>query len=127
MKALLLICGFIVTILSFLSILYNFISADGENERPDAILNVLTFPMIIVGISLLICSSDGRFTGVHDTRSDVYIITDIEEQFEQGQFIAKYKAKSYDTEHRIHETGVEIQFYDALQKFHVGDTLKLSR
>lgn len=127
MKVLLLTCGFIVTILSFLSILHNFISADGENERPDAVLNCLTFPMVVVGICLLVSSAEGRFTGVHDTRSDVYIITDIEEQFEHGQFIAKYKAKSYDTEHRIHETGVEIQFYDALQKFHVGDTLKLTR
>lgn len=125
MKTLLLICGFIVTILSFLSILYNYISCDDENERPNAIQNVLMIPMVVVGVCLLFSSTEGRFTGVHDTRSDVYIITDIEEQFEHGQFIAKYKAKSYDTEHRIHETGVEIQFYDALQKFHVGDTLKL--
>jgi hypothetical protein len=124
MKALLLACGLIVTILSFLSILYNYISCD-EDEGPNAIQNVLMFPMVVVGLCLLFSSTEGRFTGVHDTRSDVYIITDIEEQFEHGQFIAKYKAKSYDTEHRIHETGVDIQFYDALQKFHVGDTLKL--
>lgn len=125
MKALLLACGFIVTILSFLSILYNYINCDDENERPNTIQNLLMIPMVVVGVCLLFSSTEGRFTGVHDTRSDVYIITDIEEQFEHGQFIAKYKAKSYDTEHRIHETGVEIQFYDALQKFHVGDTLKL--
>lgn len=123
MKVLLLTCGFIVTILSFLSILHNYISCD-ENEGPDALLNGFMIPMVVVGICLLFSSTEGRFTGVHDTRSDVYIITDIEEQFEHGQFIAKYKAKSYDTEHRIHETGVNIQFYDALQKFHVGDTLK---
>lgn len=125
MKALLVACGLIVTILSFLSILYNYINCDDENERPNAIQNVLMIPMVVVGVCLLFSSTEGRFTGVHDTRSDVYIITDIEEQFEHGQFIAKYKAKSYDTEHRIHETGVDIQFYDALQKFHVGDTLKL--
>lgn len=124
MKALLLACSLIVTILSVLSILHNYISCD-EDEGPNAIQNVLMIPIVVVGICLLVSSTEGRFTGVHDTRSDVYIITDIEEQFEHGQFIAKYKAKSYDTEHRIHETGVDIQFYDALQKFHVGDTLKL--
>lgn len=124
MKALLLACGLIVTILSVLSILYNYISCD-EDEGPNSIQNALMIPIVVVGICLLFSSTEGRFTGVHDTRSDVYIITDIEEQFEHGQFIAKYKAKSYDTEHRIHETGVDIQFYDALQKFHVGDTLKL--
>ena len=124
MKALLLACGLIVTILSFISIVHNYISCD-ENEGPNALQNALMIPIVVVGICLLFSSTEGRFTGVHDTRSDVYIITDIEEQFEHGQFIAKYKAKSYDTEHRIHETGVDIQFYDALQKFHVGDTLKL--
>lgn len=127
MKALLLTCGLIVTIVSVLVILYNLISSDYKNESVDYVLNGLAFVMLMVGIGLSVSAADGRFTGVHDTRSDVYIITEIEERFETGEFIAKYKAKSYDTEHRIHETGVEIQFYDALQKFHVGDTLKFGK
>ena len=125
MKALLLACGFIVTIVLVLAVLYNFINADYENKNPDPVQNGLIFVSIIVGIILIVSAEHEGFTGVHDTRSDVYIITDIEERFDEGQFIAKYKASSYDTKNRINKTSVDIQFYDALQKFHVGDTLKL--
>ncbi len=125
MKVLLLTCGLIVTIMSVLSVLYNLITADYENRNPDTVWNVLTVITMTTGLVLIVSSTQGSFTGVHDTRSDIYIITDIEEQFNKGQFIAKYKANSYDTENRINRTSVEIQFYDALQKFHVGDTLKL--
>lgn len=125
MKALLLACGLIVTIVSMLAVLYNLINADYENKNPDPVQNGLIFVSIIVGLILIVSSTQGSFTGVHDTRSDVYIITDIEERFDEGQFIAKYKASSYDTKNRINKTSVDIQFYDALQKFHVGDTLKL--
>lgn len=127
MKALLLTCGLIVIIVSVLIILYNHIASDYEDKSPDYVLDGLTFVLLVVGIGLSISAADGRFTGVHDTRSDVYIITEIEERFETGQFIAKYKAKSYDTENRLNQTGVDIQFYDALQKFHVGDTLKFGK
>lgn len=127
MKALLLTCGLIVTIVSFVSMLYDFISSDYDKKYPDKILNILLGIMTVTGVILIVSSSDGRFTGVHDTRSDVYIITKIEEEYVDGQFIAKYKARSYNTEHRLNQTGVVIQFYDALEKFHVGDTLKLEK
>lgn len=127
MKALLLACGLIVTIVSALAVLYNLITADSENKNPDPFQNGLIFVSIIVGLILIVSAAQGSFTGVHDTRSDVYIITDIEEQFDEGQFIAKYKANSYDTKNRINKTSVEIQFYDALQKYHVGDTLKFGK
>lgn len=127
MKALLLTCGLIVTIVSFVSMLYDFISSDYDKKYPDKILNILLGIMTVTGVILIVSSSDGRFTGVHDTRSDVYIITKIEEEYVDEQFIAKYKARSYNTEHRLNQTGVVIQFYDALEKFHVGDTLKLEK
>lgn len=127
MKALLLTCGLIVTIVSFVSMLYDFISSDYDKKYPDKILNILLGIMTVTGVILIVSSSDGRFTGVHDTRSDVYIITKIEEEYNDEQFIAKYKARSYNTEHRLNQTGVVIQFYDALEKFHVGDTLKLEK
>lgn len=127
MKALLLTCGLIVTIVSFVSMLYDFISSDYDKKYPDKILNILLGIMTVTGVILIVSSDDGRFTGVHDTRSDVYIITKIEEEYVDEQFIAKYKARSYNTEHRLNQTGVVIQFYDALEKFHVGDTLKLEK
>lgn len=127
MKALLLTCGLIVTIVSFVSMLYDFISSDYNKKYPDKILNILLGIMTVTGVILIVSSGDGRFTGVHDTRSDVYIITKIEEEYVDEQFIAKYKARSYNTEHRLNQTGVVIQFYDALEKFHVGDTLKLEK
>lgn len=127
MKALLLTCGLIVTIVSFVSMLYDFISSDYDKKYPDKILNILLGIITVTGVILIVSSSDGRLTGVHDTRSDVYIITEIEDEYVDEQFIAKYKARSYNTEHRLHQTGVVIQFYDALEKFHVGDTLKLEK
>lgn len=127
MKALLLSCGLIVVIVSSILMIYDFVTSDYDKKYPDKIQNVLLFIISIVGIVLIVSSTSGVFTGVHDTRSDVYIITKIEEEYVNEQFIAKYKARSYNTEHRLNQTGVVIQFYDALEKFHVGDTLKLEK
>lgn len=127
MKALLLTCGIIITFVSSVSMMYDYISSDYNKKYPNRFQNVLLFIISVMGLVLMISSSYGRFTGVHDTRSDVYIITNAEAQYDDGQLIAKYKARSYGTEDRVNQTGVVIQFYDAIEKFHIGDTLKLEK
>lgn len=127
MKALLLTCGIIITFMSSVSMLYDYISSDYNKKYPNTFQNVLLFMISVMGLVLMLSSSYGQYTGVHDTRSDVYIITNAEVQHDDGQLIAKYKARSYDTENQVHQTSVVIQFYDAIEKFHVGDTLKLEK
>lgn len=127
MKALLLTCGIIITFVSSISMMYDYISSDYNKKYPNRFQNVLLFIISIVGLVLMVSSSSGQYAGVHDTRSDVYIITNAEAQYDDGQLIAKYKARSYDGENRVNQTGVVIQFYDAIEKFHVGDTLKLEK
>lgn len=127
MKALLLTCGIIITFVSSVSMMHDYISSDYNKKYPNTFQNILLFMICVMGLVLMVASSHGRFTGVHDTRSDVYIITNAEAQYDDGQLIAKYKARSYDGENRVNQTGVVIQFYDAIEKFHVGDTLKLEK
>lgn len=123
-----LIFGIVTLLVVFISLIVN--NNDGSPSGFTHYLNVVFAILILISVSQIVMIGSLSFIGVHDTKNDVYIITDMTTEYIDDVLVTEYTAKSFSKGNKMHVNNITapaIRFYDDVYKYNTNDTITFTK